>query len=110
MYAAVYITAKDREEATKIAGMLLKERLAGCVNIVPEIHSFYWWKGRIASHKESLLIAKAPGRNVKKIIAAVKKHHSYSVPCVNALPIIEGNPDYFRWLEDSTKKKKNEVK
>lgn len=102
-FIAVYITAKDRKEAEKIAGILLRKRLIACANVMP-IKSAYWWKGRIEKHGEFLLIAKTKKSLYKKILAEVKKHHSYSVPCVNALPIIEGNPDYLKWVEEETTK------
>ncbi len=101
-YVAVYITAKDGKEAQKIAGVLLKQRLIACANITT-IKSSYWWRGKIQKHGEALLIAKTKRNLMKKIIAAVKKHHSYSVPCVNALPILEGNPDFLKWIEEETR-------
>ena len=93
---------KDEKEAQKIAGVLLKERLIACANIT-NIKSAYWWRGRIQRHGEALLIAKTKRKLMKKIIATVKKHHSYSTPCVNALPILEGNPDYLKWIDKETK-------
>ena len=100
-YIAVYITAKDRKEAKKIAGMLLRKRLIACANVMP-VKSAYWWNGKIQEHGEFLLIGKTKKTLYKKILSEVKKHHSYSKPCVNALPILEGNPDYLKWVEDET--------
>lgn len=100
-YIAIYITAKDREEAEKIAGILLRKRLIACANTF-SIKSGYWWKGRIEEHPETAVIAKTKKSLYKKILAEVKKHHSYSAPCVNALPILEGNPDYFKWVDKET--------
>ena len=106
MHVAVYIITKNLKEARKVGSMLLKERLVACINIVPAIESMYWWKGKITHHGESLLVAKTRKELVSTIIQTVKKHHSYSVPCVNALPIIKGNPDYLKWLDKETKNKK----
>ncbi len=102
-YVTVYITTKDPKEAKKIARLLLKERLIACANIIPKIESAYWWKGKIESHPEALLIGKTEKGLEKEIISFVKKHHSYTVPCVNFLPILKGNPDWLAWLEKETK-------
>jgi len=101
-FIAVYITASNLKEAKKIGKILVKERLAGCVNIVPKIESIYRWKGKIEHHTESILIAKTRKVLLKDLIQTVKKHHSYTVPCINALPILEGNPDYLKWVKEET--------
>lgn len=101
-YIAVYITAKDRKEAEKIAGALLRKKLIACANITG-IKSMYWWEGRIEKHGEFLLIGKTKKSLYRKILSEVKKHHSYSVPCVNALPILEGNPGYLEWVDSETR-------
>lgn len=106
MHVAVYITTRNLKEARKIGSILLKERLAACINIIPEIESTYWWKGNLEQHDESLLVAKTRKELVGRIIETVKKHHSYSAPCVNALPILRGNPEWLRWLDGETKTKK----
>jgi len=104
-FVAVYITTSNQKDARKLGKMLVKERLAGCVNIIPEIESIYWWKGRIEHHDEAVLIVKTRRALVKRLIHFVKKYHSYTVPCINALPILEGNPDYLRWLAKETKRR-----
>ena len=106
MHVAVYITTRNEKEAVKIASILLKERLVACANIMPKIESAYWWKGKLKKHSEALLIAKTRKELMPKIIATVKKHHSYSVPCVNAIPIVKGNPDFLKWLDEELKTKK----
>ncbi len=103
-FIEVYITAKDEKEAEKLGQILLKERLAGCINIFPNIKSSYWWKGKIENESEVLLIAKTKQELFQQLLSTVKKNHSYTVPCVNALPILEGNPDYLKWLDEETKK------
>lgn len=101
-FIAVYITARDMKEAEKLSDILLEQRLIACANIMP-IRSAYWWRGKIEKHGEYLIIAKSKQRLMKKIIATVKKHHSYTVPCVNALPILEGNPDFLKWIDEQTR-------
>ncbi len=105
MHVAVYITTKNVKEARKIGSILLHERLVACINIIPEIESMYWWNNKLEQHGESLVIAKTRKDLVEKILKIVKENHSYSVPCVNALPIAKGNPDYLKWIDKETRKK-----
>jgi len=98
-YIVVFITARDTEEAQKIAGALLKRRQAACVNIIPEVNSHYWWKDKLDSAKESLLVVKTKDSLLPDIIKSVKKIHSYSVPEIIALPIVGGSQEYLDWID-----------
>ncbi len=109
MYIVVFITAKDKDEAEKIAAYLVGEKLAACVNIVPGVSSFFWWEKKIDQAQEVLLIVKSKKILFKKMIAAVKKAHSYSVPEIIALPVIGGNKDYLKWISDSVVKKQPDL-
>lgn len=102
-HRVVLATASSEKEARKIGMELLKEKLAACVSIVPKISSSYWWKGKIETASESLLIIKTTSTRTAKLIRKVKAVHSYSVPEVIALPILEGNPEYLRWISQSLK-------
>jgi periplasmic divalent cation tolerance protein len=97
---AVHITTKDEAEARKLAGLLLEQKRAACVNIVPGVSTLYRWQGKIESGTESLMIVKTKRSLLHDIIALVKANHSYQVPEVLALPIDGGSPDYIAWLED----------
>ena len=99
MYALVYITTSGEEESKKIGKIVVEERLAGCVNIIPTIGSFYWWKGEIEEDNESILIAKTKVSNVENIIKRVKEIHSYENPAILAIPIINGSKDYLDYLD-----------
>ena|SRR3989338_7394666 len=104
MYIVIFVTAKDKAEAEKIASHLVKEKLAACVNIVAGVNSMFWWENKIDQAQEVLLIVKSKKILFKKIMAAVKKLHSYSVPEIIALPIVDGNKDYLKWISDSVVK------
>jgi periplasmic divalent cation tolerance protein len=98
----VYITAPSEEEGAKIARTLVEERLAGCVNIVPEIRSIYSWQGKIEDEKEVLLIVKTRLKLFNALKSRVLNMHSYSVPEIIALPIVDGSEEYIKWLKDAT--------
>ena len=98
----IYVTVPSREEALKIAGALVGERLAACANILGEMTSVYWWEGAMQEDKEVALILKTEEALVERLTARVKALHSYAVPCVVALPIKAGNPDYLAWIGKET--------
>ncbi len=98
-YIVVFITVKDSEEAQKIANSLLKRRQAACVNIVPEVNSHFWWKDKLDSTQESLLIVKTKESLLPELMKSVKKIHSYSIPEIIALPIVGGSQDYLDWID-----------
>ena len=102
-YAAVYVTASDVKEAKKIARAVVEERLAACANIYPEIKSIYWWQGKVEESSETALVLKTRKELVPKLIERVKQLHSYTVPCIIALPIAEGNREFLEWIKSETK-------
>lgn len=99
----IFITCANNKEARRIATALIKNRLAACINIADKIESIFWWEGKINLAKESLLIIKSRKTNLTKIVKRVKSMHSYSVPEIIALPVVAGNKDYFRWLNESVR-------
>jgi periplasmic divalent cation tolerance protein len=98
-YIVLFTTASNSEEAHKIAEVLLSQRMAACVNIVPGISSLFWWQDKLDSAQESLLIAKTKASLLNEIITLVREIHSYEVPEIIALPIIGGNQDYLEWID-----------
>lgn len=98
----VYMTAPNEEEAAKIAKTLVEERLAGCINIVKNIRSIYSWQGKIEDESEVLMIAKSQRSLFDTLKRRVKELHSYTVPEIIAIPIIEGSEDYLNWLKQVT--------
>ena len=103
MFVSIYVTTKDRKEARKIASFLVKSRLVACANTFP-VESTYWWNKKIQNEKEYAIIAKTQKKNVKKLIAAVKRIHSYSVPCIVSWPIGDANEDFLKWVKKETQK------
>jgi periplasmic divalent cation tolerance protein len=95
----VLITAGSEEEAHRIAELLVKEKKAACVNIVPRVDSLFWWEGKLDSAPESLLLVKTKASLFPEIVELVKRTHSYEVPEIIALPIIAGSGDYLKWLD-----------
>jgi periplasmic divalent cation tolerance protein len=101
-YILVHVTVKDLEEGRKIAKSLVKHRLATCVNILPEVESYFWWKDKLETAKEAMLMIKTKETSLPELIKAIKKLHSYSIPEIIALPISGGSRDYLEWIENET--------
>ena len=101
----VLMTCAGKKEARKIADALLREKAAACVSIFPQGESFFWWEGKIDRAEEFLLVAKTVVRALPRLVAQVKRNHSYQVPEIVALPIVGGNPEYLKWLEEETRGK-----
>lgn len=98
----VYMTAASLSEAETIGRTLVEERLAACVNMVPGMRSIYRWQGTIESATEIVLIAKTRQDLAPALLTRVKALHSYDVPCAVVLPIIDGLPDFLRWIDAET--------
>jgi len=99
----VFVTCGSEEEALKIANALIEEHLAACTNLVSPIRSIYRWEGKIWDEKECLLIIKTQKQRFEELEKKVKSLHSYSVPEIISLPIVEGSSSYLNWLVEMTK-------
>ena len=102
-FIVVLVTCGSEEEALKIAHSLVEERIAGCVNLVSPVRSIYRWEGKIWDEKEWILIIKTQRERFEELEKKVKSIHSYSVPEIVGLPIVEGASPYLKWLEEMTK-------
>lgn len=100
-YISILSTVTSRKEAEEIATTLVKRGLAACVQIVPGLKSFYRWKGKFCRDAEYLLIIKSKASLFQKIEQAIRKLHSYEVPEIVALPILQGSQSYLKWLDES---------
>jgi len=99
----IYITTSSREEALRIGRDVVADRLAACANVLPGITSVYRWQGEVQEDVETALILKTRSDLVERLTARVKELHSYDCPCVVALPITDGNPDFLQWIAEETR-------
>jgi periplasmic divalent cation tolerance protein len=94
----VLMTTSNRDEAGRIAEMLVSDRLAGCVQVLPEIESIYRWQGEVAREMEILLLAKTTRDRFADLVSSVTAIHSYETPEIIALPITAAAEPYLKWL------------
>lgn len=97
----VFITAANREEAARLAEMLVGARLAACVQILPEIESIYRWQGKIEREAEVLLLAKSTRAKFEDLEREVRAIHSYETPEIVAVPATAVSGPYLKWLKES---------
>jgi periplasmic divalent cation tolerance protein len=98
-YIEVHVTVKEIEEARKIAKSLVKRRLAACVNILPGVESYFWWKDKLEEDNEVILVIKTKATLLPELVKSVKRLHSYSLPEIIAVPITGGSRDYLEWMD-----------
>ena len=97
----VFMTAANPEEAGRLAETLVENRLAACVQILPEIESVYRWQGKVERQREVLLIAKTTRAKFEELEKKVRAIHSYETPEIVALPLSDGSGPYLEWLSAS---------
>lgn len=98
----VMTTAGSREEAERIAHVLVEERVAACVNLVPGLTSIYRWKDAVETTDEILLLIKTTAENVEKVAAALGRIHSYELPEFLVLGPESGSQTYLEWIRETT--------
>ena len=97
----VLTTAGSEAEAHSIGRHLLEQRLAACVNIVPQVTSIYRWKDKVEEASEWLLIIKTTEAAFNRVCEAIAKLHSYELPECICLKIEDGSSEYLQWIGES---------
>ena len=95
----VLSTCGSEQEAERLARSLVETRVAACVNILPGARSFYRWQGALESAEEWVLIIKSSRERFAELRGAIQKSHSYAVPEIVALPIVDGAESYLSWID-----------
>lgn len=99
----VFTTCGSEEEARKIASALIERHVAACVTISAPVASLYRWKGAVEESREWMLMIKSRRERFAELRAVLESAHSYEVPEVLAIPVVEGSPNYLAWVEDETR-------
>ena len=99
----VFTTCGSEEEARKLAAALVEKRMAACVNITAPVTSVYRWKGSVEEAKEWMLIIKSRRERFDELRMVLESAHSYELPEVLAIPVVDGSPNYLAWVEDETR-------
>lgn len=105
-YIIVLMTVANKTEAENIIRKLLEERLIACGNILDSVSSLFWWKEKIQQENETLVLMKSSKNVFKKLVQRIQELHSYEVPEILALPIIDGAQSYLDWMQSCLEKVK----
>ena len=103
MYQIVLCTCPSMDIAKQLATHLVTEKLAACVNIMPQVTSIYQWQGEIQQDSEFQLIIKTTVNNFNALSDAISQLHPYDVPEIIAVDIVNGNQPYLNWISESLK-------
>ena len=103
-YIQVSTTVEKKEDADRIAKILVETRVAACVQVIGPIRSTYWWKGKVEEAGEWLCVMKTREELYSDLEASLKAVHPYEVPEIVAVPLTKGSEAYLRWIEEETKK------
>ncbi|MDA0737581.1 MAG: divalent-cation tolerance protein CutA [Nitrospirae bacterium] len=100
----VLVTTSSEEEAIVLGKMLVHQRLVACVNILPKMKSIFQWENKVAEEEECLMILKTVKPLFHFLEKAIIAQHSYDVPEIIALPIVDGSESYLTWVHEMTQK------
>lgn len=97
----VNTTVENEKQALALADLIVRSRLAACVQLLP-IRSVYRWKGKVERASEYLLLAKTRASLAGKLVLRIKAHHAYDVPEILVTPVLKGHPPYLAWVKAET--------
>lgn len=95
---SIYVTVGSRDEACRIARILVAEKLVACANVFDPVTSVFRWNNAVEEEAESVLIAKTPADSVDRVKARLLEIHPYECPCVVVWPIVDGHEPYLEWV------------
>lgn len=101
MYQVVLVTFPDKEAALAMAKILISEKLAACINILPEMQAVYSWKDELRADSEVQMVIKTLTSKFEVISERIAQLHSYEIAEIIALDIQQGNSPYLNWIKES---------
>jgi len=98
----VLTTLSAKVDGRALAAILVRERLAACVNVLGEMDSVYRWQGTVESERERQLLIKTTADRLLPLQTRLHELHPYDVPEFLVIPVIGGSEPYLKWLKEST--------
>ena len=94
----ILVTTGGRNDAERLGEGLVVEHLAGCCTVIPMVHSFYYWEGRIRRDHEALLLLKTLADKVEQVLAYIRSEFPHEMPEVLVVGVDGGMPEYLDWV------------
>ena len=101
-FIQVFVSCESKAQAKTVVDSLLNDQIIACAQILPGVESYYHWHGQTVQAAECLLLLKSHRDHFKTIEAKIKKLHSYEVPEIIAVPIVDGSKEYLQWINEQT--------
>ena len=101
----VFTTVPNIKEAETLARKIVEAKLAACVQVLPEMKSFYFWENEVQKDSEHLLLIKTSEETYDELEKLIKQNHSYDVPEIVAVSSEKVSDDYLNWMKDYLKQK-----
>lgn len=92
------ISAGSRDEAERLGEGLVQENLAACGSVIPGVHSFYRWEGKLQREHEALLLVKTSAGRAEAAQEYIREHHGYELPEILQIDVATGSSAYLSWL------------
>lgn len=102
-FKIAFCTCNNLDTAKKLAELVVEQKLAACVNILPNIYSVYAWNDKVEQSEEVMMILKTPENLIEDLKQTIISNHPYDVPEFICLNITDGHQPYLDWLNTSTK-------
>lgn len=100
-FRIVFVTHPDLATASRLARVIVEERLCACANLIPAMQSIYMWKGRMEESSEVLMIIKTHESRIQELEKRLRQLHPYEVFEFIALPVISGHAQYLSWVSET---------
>lgn len=102
-YVIMLTTLPPTVDGAAFAETLVREHLAACVNVLPEMQSVYWWKGEVEHAREHQVLIKTTAVRLDDVQARIRQLHPYDVPELLVLRVDGGDEMYLDWVSQSTR-------
>ena len=103
-YIEVMTTVGEKDDADRLARLVVERRLAACAQVIGPISSTYWWRGEVESATEWLCVMKTERALYEELEAAIRSAHSYETPEIVAIPVEAGSVDYLSWVSGEVRR------
>jgi periplasmic divalent cation tolerance protein len=102
-FVVVLTTLPADADCGAFAETLVQEHLAACVNVLPEMQSFYWWKEKVDRDRERQIVVKTTAIRLEQLQARICELHPYEVPELLVLGVDGGDEAYLNWMAQATR-------